>query len=169
MFLPPPLRRLLLLLCVVSPVPALLHLLDVFPLGARQALPPSPRRPLLQPQGVAVLLQGVVGGAHHPQVVLVALAPLGPAAQLRRGLLAARRPGPAVQLSPANQLQRDTHEGAGEVRVLLGHAGVDAGVGGVEGADEEASVGAENALIQLDLEKQKGRLMNFGKKKKKSL
>lgn len=51
--------------------------------------------------------------------------------------------------------------------MLLGHAGVDAGVGGVEGADEEASVGAENALIQLDLEKQKGRLMNFGKKKKK--
>lgn len=62
---------------VVSPVPVLLHFLDVFPLAGSHASSSRPRRPLLQPQRVAVLLQRAEGGAHHPQVVFVALAGLG--------------------------------------------------------------------------------------------
>lgn len=144
------------LFSVVSPVSALLHFLNVFPFATSQASPSAPRRPLLQPQWVAVLLQRAEGGAHGPKVVLVVLAGLDAVAALPCRILAGS--GLRVQLSVWDQLQRDPDERVGEVRVLLSHADVNAGVGRVEGANQETSIGVHDAIVQLDLgdKKKKG-------------
>lgn len=134
---------------MVSPVSALLHFLNVFPFATSQPSPSAPGRPLLQPQRVAVLLQRAEGGAHRSQVVLVVLAGLDAVAALRRQVFAGLRF--SVQLSVGDELQRDPHERAGEVRVLQSHADVIAGVGGVEGANQETSIGVHDTIVQLDL------------------
>lgn len=99
---PPVFFPLLLPFCVVSPVSALLHLLDMFPFATTQTSPPHPRQPLLQPKGIAVLLQGAEGRAHHSQVVFVALAGVGTTAQLHHGVLPSLRL--AIQLALCNEL-----------------------------------------------------------------
>ena len=50
-----------------------------------------------------------------------------------------------------NKLKGETEEGAGEVRALLSHADVHAGIGAVEGADQETSIRVYDAIIQPDL------------------
>lgn len=142
---------------MVSPVSALLHFLNVFPFATSQPSPSPPRRPLLQPQRVAVLLQRAEGGAHRSQVVLVVLAGLDAVAALHRQVFAGSRL--SVQLSIRDELQRDPDKRVGEVRVLLSHADVNASVGCVEGANQETSIGVHDTIIQLDLggEKKKRR------------
>lgn len=49
------------------------------------------------------------------------------------------------------KLKGETEEGVGEVRALLSHADVHAGIGAVEGADQETSIRVYDAIIQPDL------------------
>lgn len=134
---------------MVPPVPTLFHFLNVFPFAAPQPSPSAPRRPLLQPQRVAVLLQRAERRAHGSQVVLVVLAGLDAVAALPRELLGRSRT--CVQLPVWDELQRDPDERAGEVRVLLRHADINASVGCVERANQQASVGGHDTIVQLDL------------------
>lgn len=140
----------------LSPVPALLHFLHVFPLAGPQASSPHPGRLLLQPQGIAVLLQRHEGAAHHPQVVFIPLAGLGAGPQLRCRVFAGL--GLSIQLSLCNELQRETEQSVGEVRVLFGNTGIHAGVRGLEGADQQTSICAYHAIIRPDLAHRKRRV-----------
>lgn len=83
------------------------------------------------------------------------LAGLDAVAALRRRVFVG--PRFSVQLTVGDELQRDPDERAGEVRVLLSHAGVIAGVGGVEGANQETSIGVNDTIVQLDLGSEKKR------------
>lgn len=83
------------------------------------------------------------------------VAGLDAVAALRRQVFAG--PRFSVQLSVGDELQLDPHERAGEVRVLLSHADVIASVGGVEGANQETSIGVHDTIVQLDLGSKKKR------------
>ncbi|TNN48362.1 hypothetical protein EYF80_041441 [Liparis tanakae] len=100
-----------------------------------------------QPQRVAVLLQRDEGGAHHPQVVFVTVAGLHAVARLRLGLST----GLPLQLSMCHKSQRETEEGVCEVCVLLSNTDIHTSVGGLEGANQEASIRVHDTIIQPDL------------------
>lgn len=77
------------------------------------------------------------------------LAGLDTVAALHRQIFAVSRL--FVQLSVGDELQRDPDKRVGEVCVFLSDADINSGIGCVEGANQETSIGVNNTIIQLDL------------------
>lgn len=125
---------------VVPPVPALPHLLHVFPLPRQAAL--GLLLPVAEPQRLAVLVHAERRPAHQTQVVLVAVAGLG------RQVLGPARPG--LQVALVDDSEGDLQQGAGE-GVLLGHAEIRPGIPLVEGPDQQPQIRPDDPLVRLHL------------------
>lgn len=130
---------------VVPPVPLLLELLDVFPLG-----PPSVPLPLLfpVPHLFTVLIQAEAGAAEQLDVVLVPEPRL--CQQVPRPALLVLRFLRALHLPALDDVEVELHDGL-DKRVLLGFAIIGSRVSPLQAADQQSVLGFDDSFIWFQL------------------